>query len=274
MAVLNEDRNVPVGDDDAENPQLLEALSRVKSLELELEKSRTQLAERTRRLQELSSFRDQLNQMLAHDLRSPLTGITGHLDLAKMLMQRDAGREKTGLLINRAQESTRRLEALVTDIVDLGRLQENRRELKITDVDLRGLFVECCGSFESLADLEEKRILVDVQEGIPAVPADRDVLGRVVANLLQNSLNFTPVGGEIRLAACRDHSSILIEVTPGGEGFPGESSNPGYGLGLTFCRLAAEAHGGLIRVEPACGGGSRFVLELGLTAGQTGGGSE
>lgn len=270
----------------------IQSLLRVRSLELELERSRAELAERNRKLQELACYKEQLTQMLVHDMRSPLTGIIGNLDLVQMLMGRNGDRDKCELLVRRAQDSSRQLEDLVTDILDIGRLQDRQMELEIADVDLRGLFIECFRTVESFADLEEKRLVLEVAEGLPPVPADRGLLRRILGNLLQNALKFTPVGGEIRLAADIREPWVRIRVSDTGEGIPenlrewiferfrraprpGETPRPGYGLGLAFCRLAAEAHSGRIRVESNPSGGSVFVLELPAAAGarQSGQGS-
>lgn len=260
-----------------------EALSRMRSLDPEVETSRSGPAEPNRRLQDPAGGRERLARMLDQDLRGTVTGMAAHLEFLKMLMNRNADREKVALLIDHARESSRHLEALVADILDVLRLQESGMELNRSAVDLAALFRECCGDFQALAELEEKRIRIEVCRTVPEVPADPKVLRRMISNLLRHALMSSPFGGEVRLAAIRAGATVRIEVTDSGEGSPGSGREriferfadaprpgdwpfPGLGPGLAFCRLAAEAHAGRIRVEPAENGGSRFVLALPLGA--------
>ena len=257
----------------------VQSLLRIHVLQLELERSRKELAAKNRNLEELACYKEQLTQMLVHDLRNPLCGITGNLDLMKMLLDGNNHREKTNLLLNRAKESTQQLSRLVADILDIARLRENQLVPNFSKVVLEDLFRETANAFRTLADLEQIRIVCEPVGDLPPVPADPDLLGRVLANLVNNALKFTPVGGEIRLQARLEAPDVQIRISDSGEGIPegqrewiferfwkapapGQSPRKGYGLGLAFCRLAVEAHGGRIRVEPAEIGGSVFIINL------------
>ena len=122
-------------------------------------------------------------------------------------------------------------------------------------------------------------MVVDLPEALPTASADRDKIERVVTNLVDNAVKYTPNGGQITLAARAEAEHLLLSVTDTGPGIPEEQrqriferfaqvkgdtrARRGFGLGLAYCRLAVEAHGGRIWVEPGPGGvGSRFAFTL------------
>lgn len=152
-------------------------------------------------------------------------------------------------------------------------------EIRIVPVDLHALFRECAEGAAALAEREGIRVVTDAAEDAAVARADPELLRRIVGNLVQNALRFAGAGGEIRLRARRRGGEVQILVSDTGPGIPadergriferfhrgaesGERSRGGYGLGLAFCRLAAEAHGGRIWVEDADTGGSLFVVGL------------
>lgn len=123
-----------------------------------------------------------------------------------------------------------------------------------------------------------------IEPGLPPVLADRDKIDRVIMNLLDNALKYTPEGGQISVSVTQEREGFVkVSVSDDGPGIPpdereriferfaqvanGQSRQRGFGLGLTYCRLAVEGHGGTIWVEPGDGGrGSCFTFTLQVAA--------
>ena len=262
--------------------QFEEVLARVRThlqlrrLQAELAGRVRQLEERNQRLRELEQLRDDLMHMIVHDLRTPLTGVLGYLDLFQSLRPRgevDPRRD----YVSRAQQAGAQLLSLITDLLDIGRFEAGKLPLRPTECDLNTLASEAVAALGSLTMHHEVRL--DPATPRPLLSADPDILRRVVGNLLGNALKFTPRGGEVRVGIGAEASKVRLTVSDSGPGIPlelqgrifdkfGQASltqeqrRGSSGLGLAFCKLAVEAHGGRIGVESAPGQGSRFWVEL------------
>jgi signal transduction histidine kinase len=166
---------------------------------------------------------------------------------------------------------------MVTGLLDVNRMESGEMPLKLEEAQL-GEIMEA--ALESLAGLTKDRD-VAIDEASQAVTAsvDKDLLRRVVANLLGNALKFTPADAAIRLRALGSDGGFRVEVQDGGPGIPEEfrgkifdkfgqveareqKAKHSTGLGLTFCKLAVEAHGGRIGVDSVLGEGSTFWFEV------------
>ena len=170
---------------------------------------------------------------------------------------------------------------MINTILDLQRLQEGKLPLMRTSIDLGAVLHNSVEEFYSWARRDGKGLHLDVASNIPRISADVDVLQRIMANLLSNALKHTPEGTKVRVSAFLDSSPGLVVLTvsdngPGiapellaqlfnrytrGDGFKVGGSS---GLGLTFCKLAVEAHGGAISVTSELGVGVTFKVLLPL----------
>lgn len=235
---------------------------------------RAQLQESYDRLRELESLRDSLVHMIIHDLRSPLAGMQGYLDLLRaMIFSKLTADEQEyfGMVCSDLQRMIR----MVTAILDVSKLEAGEMPLNRQTNNLAELARSAMGLLGSLAG--GRKLNLEAPADPVRVHADKDVIQRVITNLLSNALRFTPEAGEVRIAVSRQDSAARLVVADNGPGIKPEHHTKifekfgaldkgarGYstGLGLAFCRLAVEAHGGRIGVESAPGKGSAFWFTL------------
>jgi signal transduction histidine kinase len=230
---------------------------------------------------ELAHMRDDMMQMLVHDLRSPLAVILGSLGTMKMLLS-EGSREHSGQLIELMLRSSDRILRLVNDLLDIGRLEGGIPFLKPESVEIIPLLEETARQIAPIA--REARITIEVQPGqdLPILQLDPAHLSRVLTNLLDNAVKFTPDGGQIILWARMNPGDtpacVEIGVTDNGAGISEEiqerlfekfqqvlavhGRRSGSGLGLYYCKLVVEAHGGRIWVQSQSGIGSTFTISL------------
>jgi protein-histidine pros-kinase len=221
-------------------------------------------------------MRDDLTHAMVHDLRNPLSSVGAALEL---LIESVPAHQQE--LPRMALKSARRLEALVAGILDIGRLESGQMPMSRQPVALERLLAGSLDEQRLLATGRRLALVSRVDADLPEVSADPALLGRVVQNLVGNSMKFTPEGGRIEVAArrCPDApGEVEVCVTDDGPGVPpemegrlfqkfasGRQKHHGSGLGLAFCRLVVEAHGGHIealagRERGAC---FRFTLPAG-----------
>ncbi len=235
-----------------------------------------ELKENYRRLSELERLRDSLVHMVVHDLRSPLLGLSGSLQLLQGDLASTLGPEQAGDL-ECAMQSAQRLSDMVTSLLDVSRLEAGEMPLHRHSADLSEVIA---AAVESLGALTRGRHVVLRPPPDPVViECDSEIIGRVVANLVGNALKFTPASGDVFVAVESSPGVIRITVTDNGPGIPPEyrerifekfgqvenlsaGMKSSTGLGLTFCKLAVEAHGGAIGVESELGKGSTFWFKL------------
>lgn len=229
---------------------------------------------------ELAETRDQLTEMIVHDLRGPLTTIRGSLALLARTLSAEDLSETTAQALKVSERSVSQMLGLVNSLLDLARLEGDPLEINRTGVHVAELCQQLAESHIPEANDAGLILETDIRDGLPTIQADEEKLRRVLANLLDNALKFTPEGGRIVLAASCSDGSILLTVADTGPGVPAEmrerifdrfaqlpsvdSRRRGTGLGLAFAKLAVEAHGGKIWVEDSSQGGSAFWIELPL----------
>jgi len=230
---------------------------------------------------ELARLRDDLTHMLVHDLRSPLTVLGGSLDLIEVSFDK-RDRDDFNSMLAMARRGSARMLNLVNQLLDINGLESGQMPLNLEDVDVSAFLDEIADRFLPLAAETGIEIEVMAEQGLPTLYADPVLIGRVLNNLLDNAIKFTPDGGHIQLWARPDSADdpkvILIGVSDNGPGIPpeehsrlfrkfervltAEGRRTGTGLGLPFCKLAVEAHGGRILVESEVGKGSTFIVRL------------
>ncbi len=225
---------------------------------------------------DLERLRESLTRTMVHDLRNPLTVIHGALDLIG-LQAGEALPAPARRALDLSQAGTRRMLALVDGILELRSLESGRVPLARAPAALRDLAEEAVALQTPLAAAKGQHLQVEVEDALPRVEVDRVLVGRVLQNLVGNAVKFTPEGGSVRVAACPDGASgaVRVSVSDDGPGIApelqerlfqefvtGSVREQGNGLGLAFCRLAVEAHGGRIWVESEPGRGSTFWFTL------------
>jgi len=258
----------------------LRSMLRVKSLHDEVERTRLELEAKNRDLLRLEEFKENLTQMVVHDLKNPLAGIMGNLQLLQMQGPRqDAAHLRE--ILGRTEESAKQLMGMILNILDAARLEEGKMVLRMQKVSAARLVESCLRQVEGLAARAEVTLAPAIQDAPPDLNADPEILSRVLANLVNNALKHTPPGGRVDVGASAEGVGVRFWIRDSGEGIPGDllprifdkfvsgSPNRGEmhriydtGLGLTFCKMAVEAHGGTMRVESEPGRGSTFSFSL------------
>jgi PAS domain S-box-containing protein len=229
------------------------------------------------REREIHQMREDLTHAMVHDLRSPLTNIHSSLWLLRRQVQ-DLVPSDPLEVLDIARRSTDELLGLVNAILDISRLESGRMPLDLKDFPLSGLAAEVLELERPQAQQKQIELLNAVPDDLPLVQADRQLIVRVVQNLLDNAVKFTPEGGRVHLRArvARHADEVLFSVQDNGPGIPsdvkdrifekfvtGQQDGHGSGLGLTFCKMVLEAHGQRIWVESRPFG-STFTFTLPL----------
>lgn len=240
-----------------------------------------ELDESYRRLKELEELRDSLTHMIMHDLVAPLTAIQiGVEAVLERFAAKLPANETHERMLRTAHEGCRRLMDMLRDVLSVSRLEEHKLPMALDDVNLRELIDRCILQVEPTRSIAQVKIETEISAKIPVVRCDASLIGRVLTNLISNSLKFTEAGGSVVVAAASAGDEVEIQVRDTGLGIPPENlekvfdkffqggtahtARKGQGLGLAFCRLAVEAHGGKIWVESETGKGSRFIFRLKL----------
>jgi signal transduction histidine kinase len=232
------------------------------------------------RLRRLEQDRDDLTRMIVHDLRTPMTSIKTTLEMLSTGMIGKLSDEETEM-VDIASQSSDRLLGMINDLLDISKFEAGELCPETTDVDLVGVAEGAMGALRPLANLEQKTIELVPPECGTHAQADPDLVRRILENLIGNALRFSPPGSVVRIgiAPSADGDMIELAVRDQGEGIPPEYQDRifqkfvqvegrrngkklGTGLGLTFCRLATDALGGVIRVESELGKGSTFFVAL------------
>jgi signal transduction histidine kinase len=237
--------------------------------------------------QETRATQEQLQRDLAamtyHDLRAPLQNIqTSFAALERFLDGAYTQRDRAAELIKMGALSTRRIARMVKSLLDMERLEQGNIVVNRQPVVLNSVIEGALDVLRPLANDADQHLLVEIQGILPTISADGDMVQRVIINLVENAIKHTPNGGVIRLLAMpEDGSAVRVSVVDSGPGIPpdvrdtifdkfsrlrGAQGREGVGLGLAFCRLAIEAHGGHIWVDGELGSGAIFAFTLPLEA--------
>jgi signal transduction histidine kinase len=237
---------------------------------------------------ELSQARDDLSSMIVHDLRGPLTAVTTSLTLLKEMASPGDPLGKTVIqTTDTSSRAVRKLLNLVNSLLDVYKIESGALALECEPTLLLPLCRTVIAELAPLAQEMEVRLTVDIPDDLPVLDTDADKIERVLLNLVDNAIKFTPAGGEVIVQArpAGDGNApdgyVRVEVRDTGPGIPDDSKERlfdrftqldgvrgrrrGTGLGLTYCRLAVEAHGGHIWVEDNPQGGAIFAFTLPLT---------
>lgn len=230
--------------------------------------SRRKLARANRRLRELTRFRERFVGMLVHDLKNPLNAIIGLSEAG------EAGRHSRDV-----QQAARQMLALTLNMLDVQKLENAEMQLQRAETQAGVLIEAALEQTRYFAESRQVALEARAEAGL-RLNADAELLTRILTNLLTNAIKYAPPGGNVRLSANRENGLAVFMAEDDGPGVPEdkreaiflpwtqhESRDAGQakstGLGLTFCKMAAEAHGGAIRAEASeTLGGAAFRIEL------------
>jgi signal transduction histidine kinase len=260
-------------------------------------RQRHELEQLNATLQQLEHDKEQLMQMVVHDLKNPLTALIGFLEILRMEQLSPEQR----MFLDGALRSGKNLSGLIGDLLDTARLEAGRITLDRSLFAPRELLIDCVAEMSAWLAQDGKIVRIEAAANTPMLYADQRLTRRVLLNLLSNAIKHTPPGTQITLYASADcpalssacvesivetqsstfsaHNRVVIKVEDTGPGIPPEDlerifekfgrSNGQHhtrqdstGLGLTFCRLAIEAHGGTLDVSSVVGRGATFRIIL------------
>ena len=227
-------------------------------------------------IKKLRQYQEDSVAMIYHDLRSPIANIISAVDIlhSMHLEQKDPG---VTSLIHILSRSTDRMQRLTSNLLDFKFLEAGQAVIKRKLSTISEIVTDAVQTIQLGAESKAQQIQVNVEPGLPELYIDTDMLKRVLINLLENASKFTPREGLIQVTATQTDGNILFSVRDSGPGIPPDAmqlifekfvtfspdkQTRSMGIGLAFCRLAVEAHGGKIWAESDPGNGSNFQFIL------------
>ena len=239
-----------------------------------LERTVADLEERNQTLVESEQVKSELVSNVSHELRTPLASVLG---FSSLMLDREVSPDETKRYLEVIRTEARRLAALLNDLLDLQRVEQEALELRREEVELNELLSTQITLYSAQSDTHELRFQA---AGEPlAVRGDRDRLAQVIGNLLSNAIKYSPEGGAVEVTTEAIGDEAWIWVRDEGLGIPRahqeqiftkffrgdvgrELGIAGTGLGLVLARQIVEAHGGQLGFESEAGRGSTFWLQL------------
>jgi signal transduction histidine kinase len=221
--------------------------------------------------------RDELVHMLVHDLRNPLSALSLTLESLAFSPKTETSQRET---LQIAVQGADALLKLINEILDVSKAEAGKLHLDLADVSPKTLAESSRQKIASLARNAGVQLRLDIPPAIPCLRGDAEKLQRVLVNLISNAVQHTPAGGEVIVRARADQARVTFEVADTGSGIAPDACSGIFekysqkslrkigkvstGLGLPFCKLAVEAHGGRIAVESELQRGTtfRFVVPL------------
>jgi two-component system sensor histidine kinase/response regulator len=253
--------------------------ARVRSL-LKLKAATDALENSYRKLRELEKVRDDLMKMIVHDLKTPLTSVLATLE---MLGDGDFGPlgDRQRVAVGDAEGKAEDLLALIEDILEVARIEEAAVTLTYSPIAPAAFLAELLHEWTHRFQQEHTTAKLNVDDETPIFEADKALLKRVFSNLIQNAVTHSSTPIELTMSARRTADGLLFTITDNGPGIPpeyhevifrkfGQVVGPNAprvrssGLGLTFCKLVVDLHGGMIWVKSKEGEGSSFYIQLPL----------
>jgi two-component system sensor histidine kinase KdpD len=259
-----------------ENRRLLDAFATQAAMAMERIRFSRQ-AEQTQILQARETLERALLNSISHDLRSPLSTVTGVLTSLKEEGGHLGDRARRDLLETACSEAER-LNRFVGNLLDMTRIEAGAVKLNLEPCDVQELVGCALAVLETRSDT--RKVTFKMLPTVPLVPMDLVLMIQVLVNLLENSLKYSPPGSQIEIIAATDAPWLVLEVNDRGPGVPEQDLKRvfdkfyripvpegagGTGLGLSICKGIVEAHGGRIAAENLTGGGLSIVIRLPLS---------
>jgi signal transduction histidine kinase len=241
---------------------------RLKRLQAEIQAERDALLDSQRQ-------KEQLFEFIVHDLKNPLTTIQVGLDLLGERAEMPATLQSQ---VKRIRETAQSMASMVQNILDIGHAEQMGLELHRTRFQMAEWLPQLVSQLEYRTLQMRQTMTWSCPENLE-IDADQDLLRRVLLNLLDNALKYSPPGSRTRIEAETIGKSVFMRVYDEGMGIPdhmrevvfdkfmrlepeGAQTRSSSGLGLTFCKVVCEAHGGRIWVDALPGKGSVFIMEI------------
>jgi len=266
------DRAVRSGGDDfitkpfrpAELVVRIQTALRLRQVAVERDVIALELKRQRDELQRLQLHKEQLSAFLVHDLKNPVNAI--ELQTQRILRSPTAD-ERARDAASKIQGETRGLLRMITNLLDIGKADEGQLAPARRPIDIGALVDAIIGELAASAAAMDVELATSIDA--KHVHADPDLMQRVLTNLIENSLRYAPGGSAIRVLARQVPGGVELRVADAGKGIPvhqreqvferfvsggGESTRANRGLGLAFCKMAVEAHGGRIWIEDAAPG--------------------
>ena len=260
-----------------EQQKLMEAWAALAAIAIE----RVRLTEKAREatlVLESDRLRTALLNSISHELRTPLASIMGS---ASTLLESDSlySADERHELLESITDGSKRMNLILSNLLDTARIESGMMKLKYDWCDIEDVIGT---ALQHLSEqVENRRLEINIREGIPLLQGDCVLLGQVVLNLVDNALKYSPADSSIEIQASATNEELTVSVADHGIGIPatdmekifdkfyrvqhGESSIPGTGLGLSICKSSVEAHGGEIWASNRSEGGAVISFNLPLT---------
>jgi PAS domain S-box-containing protein len=259
---------------------LLKDITGRKGADEEREQLIAQLREANEKLQSMDKMKTNIISMVSHELRTPLTTIKAFVEL--LLLKQGMPDEQKVRLMSTVNLETDRLARLITDLLDLSRIEAGSMKWQFGEVSLEDLIRSVIGNMGVLFENKGLQVTALFSAPLSCLPGDRDRLVQVVTNILSNAVKFTPRGGSIHVSVRQETAQMVVEVSDSGIGIPAEHIDlifekfhrsddllteaiEGTGLGLAITRQIVEHHGGKIWATSTHGKGSTFTFTLPLS---------
>ena len=279
-------RSLEVGADDFiskpfENVELLtrvKSLLRIKHYHDELQLKNAELEQKNKALVRLDHFKEELSHHIVHDMKNPLFVIQGNLQMMAMALEQ-ANTSGLRKYVDRIDRSTQNLLRMVLNLIDITKIEDGKMDLNLELNDMQDLIKKCVKRFEEFPENESKIVELSLGDDSSVTKIDVSVMERVLDNLISFAFANVPDKGKIEIGSRKQANQDEYYIHDFGAQIPMKYSEDmfnkfsqieikkegyrvGRSLGLTFCKLAVEAHGGSLFIDPDNTVGNRFVLNL------------
>ncbi|HNP19413.1 MAG TPA: tetratricopeptide repeat protein [Fulvivirga sp.] len=244
---------------------------------LEINRQKEHIEDINKSLVQLNEEKNDLINIVAHDLKSPLNQIIGILDIVKLTAKNQDTEQQD--YIAKIDQSANRLKNMVTKILDVNAIESKTLNIDLEDINLAELLRESVGQFKILAANKSIKINEEIDEGLPIMKLDRTLTAEVIQNLLSNAIKYSPIGAEVTVKLSIINKNVRMEFIDHGQGIDKEdmkklfdkyhklkarptAGEDSTGLGLSIVKKYVEVLNGKVWCESEAGKGANFIVEF------------